>query len=79
MRVRGVKLVGLAIGFIGVALLVGAQPQGKLLAAIAVVAMALCYAFGTLAAARYLKATPPLVVALGSTVVATCRRAACRA
>ncbi len=71
MRVRGIKLVGLAIGFIGVALLVGAQPHGKLLAAIAVVAMALCYAFGTLAAGRYLKGTPPLVVALGSTMVAT--------
>jgi len=48
LRVRGLKLVGLAIGFVGVALLVGAQPHGKLLAAVAVVAMALCYAFGTL-------------------------------
>jgi drug/metabolite transporter (DMT)-like permease len=71
LRVRGLKLVGLAIGFIGVALLVGAQPHGKLLAALAVVAMALCYAFGTLAAGRYLKGTPPLIVALASTLVAT--------
>ena len=71
LRVAGLKLVGLAIGFVGVALLVGAQPHGKLLAAIAVVAMALCYAFGTLVAGRYLKGTPPLVVALASTVVAT--------
>src|SRR5437868_9387701 len=54
-RVGGRKLVGLAIGFVGVALLVGAQPHGKLLAAIAVVGMALCYAFGTLAAGRHLK------------------------
>jgi drug/metabolite transporter (DMT)-like permease len=71
LRVRGLKLVGLAIGFVGVALLVGAQPHGKLLAAVAVVAMALCYAFGTLVTGRYLKGTPPLVVALASTVVAT--------
>jgi drug/metabolite transporter (DMT)-like permease len=33
--------------------------------------MALCYAFGTLVTGRHLKGTPPLVVALGSTVVAT--------
>jgi drug/metabolite transporter (DMT)-like permease len=70
-RVGGLRLVGLAIGFVGVALLVGAQPQGKLLAALAVVAMALCYAIGTLIAGRYLRATPPLVVALASTAVST--------
>ena len=71
LRVSGLKLAGLLIGFVGVALLVGAQPHGKLLAAVAVVAMALCYAFGTLVAGRHLKGTPPLVVALASTVVAT--------
>src|SRR5262249_54403900 len=70
-RVVGVKLAGLAIGFVGVAVLVGAQPHGQLLAAFAVVGMALCYAFGTLVAGRYLKGTPPLIVALGSTLVAT--------
>ena len=70
-RVSGIRLVGLAIGFVGVALLVGAQPHGKLLAALAVVAMALCYAIGTLLAGRHLRRTPPLVVALASTVVAT--------
>jgi len=70
-RVGGLKLVGLFIGFVGVALLVGAQPQGKLLAALAVVAMALCYAIGTLLAGRYLRGTPPLVVALASTAVST--------
>src|ERR1700752_179040 len=71
LRVRGLKLAGLVIGFVGVALLVGAQPHGKLLAAFAVVAMALCYAFGTLVAGRYLRGTPPLVVAFASTLVAT--------
>ncbi|HKD93281.1 MAG TPA: DMT family transporter [Gaiellaceae bacterium] len=70
-RVGGLRLVGLGIGFVGVALLVGAQPQGKLLAALAVVAMALCYAIGTLIAGRYLRGTPPLVVALASTAVST--------
>ena len=70
-RVTGLRLVGLAIGFVGVALLVGAQPHGKLLAALAVVAMALCYAIGTLIAGRHLRRTPPLVVALASTTVST--------
>jgi drug/metabolite transporter (DMT)-like permease len=70
-RVTGLRLVGLAIGFVGVALLVGAQPNGKLLAALAVVAMALCYAIGTLIAGRHLRGTPPLVVALASTTVST--------
>jgi drug/metabolite transporter (DMT)-like permease len=70
-RVGGLRLLGLAIGFVGVAVLVGAQPQGKLLAALAVVAMALCYAIGTLLAGRHLRGTPPLVVALASTAVST--------
>jgi drug/metabolite transporter (DMT)-like permease len=70
-RVGGLRLLGLAIGFVGVALLVSAQPHGKLLAALAVVAMAFCYAIGTLLAGRYLRGTPPLVVALASTAVST--------
>ncbi|HZD87447.1 MAG TPA: DMT family transporter [Gaiellaceae bacterium] len=70
VRVTGVRLVGLLVGFVGVALLVGAQPHGKLLAALAVVAMALCYATGMLLAGRHLRGTPPLVVALASTGVA---------
>jgi len=70
-RVGGVRFVGLAIGFVGVALLVGAQPQGKLLGALAVVGMALCYAIGTLLAGRHLRGTPPLLVALASTGVST--------
>jgi drug/metabolite transporter (DMT)-like permease len=70
-RVSGLRLVGLGIGFVGVALLVGAQPEGRLLGALAVVAMALCYAIGTLIAGRYLRGTPPLVVALSSTAVST--------
>jgi len=70
-RVGGLRLLGLGIGFVGVALLVGAQPEGKLLGALAVVAMALCYAVGTLLAGRHLRRTAPLVVALASTGVST--------
>ena len=70
-RVGGVRLLGLGIGFVGVALLVGAQPEGKLLGALAVVGMAVCYAVGTLLAGRHLRSTPPLVVALASTGVST--------
>jgi drug/metabolite transporter (DMT)-like permease len=70
-RVGGLRLVGLGIGFVGVALLIGEQPHGKLLGALAVVGMALCYAIGTLIAGRYLRGTTPLVVALASTAVST--------
>src|SRR5256714_11708346 len=70
VRVTGVRLAGVAIGFVGVALLVGAQPHGKVLGALAVVGMALCYAVGQLFAGRHLSAVPPPVVALGTTSVA---------
>jgi drug/metabolite transporter (DMT)-like permease len=69
-RVTGLRLLGLGIGFVGVGLLVGAQPQGKLVAAFAVVAMALCYAIGGLLVGRHLGGTSPLVVALASTGLA---------
>ncbi|MBV8258797.1 MAG: DMT family transporter [Actinobacteria bacterium] len=69
-RVSGSRLAGVGLGFVGVALLVGAQPHGKLLAALAVVGMALCYALGQLIAVRHLPETPPLVVALSSTAIA---------
>ena len=39
-RVVGGRLVGVCVGFVGVALLVGVQPQGDVLAAIAVLATA---------------------------------------
>jgi drug/metabolite transporter (DMT)-like permease len=69
LRVTGAPLVGVGIGFVGVALLVGAQPQGKILGALAVVAMALFYGAGGLLASRHLRAVPPHVVALGTTAV----------
>src|SRR6187551_622929 len=70
VRVTGAPLVGVFIGFIGVALLVGAQPEGKVLGALAVVGMALCYAVGGLLAGRHLSEVQPPVVALGTTAVA---------
>jgi drug/metabolite transporter (DMT)-like permease len=70
VRVTGARLLGVGMGFVGVALLVGAQPGGKVLGAIAVVGMALCYAVGQLLAGRHLAAVPPPVVALATTGIA---------
>jgi drug/metabolite transporter (DMT)-like permease len=70
LRVTGSKLVGVAVGFVGVALLVGAQPQGKLLGALAVVGMATCYAVGGLLTGHRLGDAPPQVVTLGTTTAA---------
>jgi drug/metabolite transporter (DMT)-like permease len=70
VRVTGLRLLGVAIGFAGVALLVGAQPHGKVLGALAVVGMALCYAVGQLFVGRHLGQVPPPVVALGTTGIA---------
>ena len=69
MRVRGLKLLGVAVGFVGVALLVGAQPEGKVLGALAVVGMALGYGIGGLLIGRHLRRVEPLVVALASTAI----------
>ena len=70
VRVTGARLLGVAVGFVGVALLVGAQPQGKVLGALAVVGMAFCYGLGGLLTGRYLKPVQPIVVALASTTIA---------
>src|SRR5580765_2344433 len=71
VRVTGMRLVGVAVGFVGVALLVGAQPEGKVLGALAVVGMAFCYGLGGLLTGRYLKPAEPVVVAFASCAVAT--------
>jgi drug/metabolite transporter (DMT)-like permease len=70
VRVTGLRLAGVGIGFVGVALLVGAQPHGRVLGALAVVGMALCYAVGQLLAARHLASVQPPVVAFATTAVA---------
>jgi drug/metabolite transporter (DMT)-like permease len=69
-RVTGRSLVGVAVGFVGVALLVGAQPQAKILGALAVVGMATCYAAGGLLAKHHLSEVRPQAVALGTTLIA---------
>jgi drug/metabolite transporter (DMT)-like permease len=71
VRVTGTRLLGVGVGFVGVALLVGAQPEGKVLGALAVVGMAFCYAVGGLLTGRYLKPARPVVVAFASTAIAT--------
>jgi drug/metabolite transporter (DMT)-like permease len=70
-RVTGARLVGIGVGFVGVALLVGVQPEGKILGALAVVAMAVCYAFSGLLTIRHLADARPQVVAFATATVAT--------
>ncbi len=71
VRVTGARLAGVAIGFVGVAFLVSAQPSGKVLGALAVVGMAFCYGIGGLLAGKHLRAVPSHVVALASTGIST--------
>jgi drug/metabolite transporter (DMT)-like permease len=70
-RVSGSRWLGILLGFGGVALLVGSPGQGGTLAALAVVFAAFCYAVGSTLTSLFLRGTEPLVIAAGSTVVAT--------
>jgi drug/metabolite transporter (DMT)-like permease len=70
-RVGGSRLVGLVVGFAGVALLVGGRPSGQIVAALAVVFSALCYAAAGLYAGKRLRGVSPLVTALGTLTAAT--------
>jgi drug/metabolite transporter (DMT)-like permease len=69
-RVSGDRLIGLLVGFGGVALLVGAVPSGNVLAALAVVATGFCYAASSLAGGRYLREVPAATIALGTSGIA---------
>jgi drug/metabolite transporter (DMT)-like permease len=69
--VTGSRLVGLLVGFGGVALLVGAQPSGNVLSALAVMFSAFCYAVAAIYSARALADVPPLVTAVGTLTAAT--------
>jgi len=69
-RVAGSRLAGLLIGFGGVALLVGVQTGGALVAALAVTFSAVCYAVAAIYSARTLANVPPLVSALGALAAA---------
>ena len=69
-RVTGMRLVGVLVGFAGVALLVGFPGRGGLLASLAVVGAALAYAIGATMGARLSRGTPPILVAAVSTAAA---------
>jgi len=64
-RVTGPRLAGVAVGFVGVALLVGFQRGGELTAALAVLGVALCYAGSVLYAGRTIRDLPALQVSIG--------------
>jgi drug/metabolite transporter (DMT)-like permease len=70
-RVTGARLLGVVIGFLGVVLLVGAQPSGDVLSALAVLLTALCYAASALYAGSRLAAAPPMVTSFGTLAIAT--------
>jgi drug/metabolite transporter (DMT)-like permease len=70
-RVTGSRLVGLLVGFAGVTLLIGVQPSGQLIAGLAVVFSALCYASAALYAGRRLAGVSPLVSSVGALGAAT--------
>lgn len=70
-RVTGARLIGVVVGFLGVALLVGAQPEGDVLSALAVLGTAVCYAASALYAGARLQQTPPIVTSIGTLVVAS--------
>jgi drug/metabolite transporter (DMT)-like permease len=64
-RVTGLRLAGVGLGFVGVALLVGQQEGAELLGAVAVVGTALCYAVSVLYAGRAIRSFSPLDVSIG--------------
>jgi drug/metabolite transporter (DMT)-like permease len=70
-RVTGARLGGVLLGFVGVALLVGGQRSGEVVAGLAVVFSAVCYASAGLYTARHLRGVSPLVTALGTLTAAT--------
>jgi drug/metabolite transporter (DMT)-like permease len=64
-RVSGRRLVGIGVGFVGVAFLVGVQSGGDVVGALAVIGTALCYAVSVLYAGRTVRTYPPLQVSIG--------------
>jgi drug/metabolite transporter (DMT)-like permease len=64
-RATGTRLAGIAVGFVGVSLLVGAQTGGQVVGAVAVLAASLCYAASALFAGTRARTIPPLHLAAG--------------
>jgi drug/metabolite transporter (DMT)-like permease len=69
-RVSGDRLLGVLVGFGGVALLVGAVPSGSVVGALAVVATGFCYAASSLAGGRFLRDLPAVTIAFGTSAIA---------
>ena len=70
-RVNGLRLVGIFLGFLGVAVLAGFHPEGGAWAVagtLAVVVAALLYAISNLFAAARFSSTSPFVIVTGSAV-----------
>lgn len=70
-RIGGSRLVGILLGFVGVVLLVGTQPRGDVLSALAVLVTAFLYAASALYAGARLKEASPIAISLGTLAVAT--------
>jgi drug/metabolite transporter (DMT)-like permease len=70
-RVTGPRLAGVVVGFLGVLLLVGVQPRGDVLSALAVLLTAMLYAGSSVYAGVRLRETPALVTSLGALGFAT--------
>jgi drug/metabolite transporter (DMT)-like permease len=70
-RVGGARLVGVVLGFVGVVLLVGTQPSGDVLSALAVLLTAFCYAGSALYAGARLREASPIAISFGTLAVAT--------
>jgi drug/metabolite transporter (DMT)-like permease len=72
-RVNGTRAFGIAIGFVGIVVLIGFEPSGgdrAVLGSLAVVGGSLLYAIGALYTARRLEGVSPLGVAFGSMLAA---------
>ena len=70
-RVTGARLVGVVVGFLGVLFLVGVQPSGDILSALAVLLTAVFYAGSSVYAGVRLRRASALVTSLGALGFAT--------
>lgn len=70
-RVTGARFAGVVVGFLGVLLLVGVQPRGDVLSALAVLLTAVLYAGSSVYAGVRLREAPVMVTSLGALAFAT--------
>ncbi len=70
-RIGGARLIGVVVGFLGVVMLIGAQPHGDWIAGLAILLTAACYAAAALYAGSRMSAAPPIVTSLGTLAIAT--------